>query len=65
MLVIEKSEICRIYSKKLSNDDKQGERTQIYGILGIINIEGFNFLAVITEKLFVGKLRDGISIYEV
>jgi hypothetical protein len=38
---------------------------KIYGILGIINIEGMNFLGVITEKQVAGKLKQGCNIYEV
>jgi hypothetical protein len=39
--------------------DKEGERLIIHGLMGIVNICGFLFLAVISEKTFAGKLLDG------
>jgi hypothetical protein len=32
-------------------------QNRIYGLLGVVNIEGYNFMVTITEKQYVGKIE--------
>jgi hypothetical protein len=56
---------CKIYEKPYqSEDESPGQQFMINGILGIINICGYNFIAGITEKQYIARL-DGANIYMV
>lgn len=35
------------------------------GIIGIVNIAGFNFLVTITDRIFAGAISPNNNIYEV
>jgi hypothetical protein len=65
-LVIEKGNLCRIGEKPLEASDmaKTAERIAIFGILGIINVDGFNHLVVITAKQPVALLQ-GSAVFEI
>jgi len=65
VLEIEKDSLCRIKSRAPLSNERWSQGFKIYGIVGIVNIEGFNFLAVIAEKVTAGKLKQGVSIYEI
>ena len=62
---IDKDTTCRIVTRQMHDQERLGQGQKIYGILGIINIEGLNFLAVISERQVAGKLKQGCNIYEV
>ena len=54
---------CKIFEKIYSPDDeKNGSQYMINGLLGIINISGYNFVVGITEKQHIAKV-DGANIY--
>jgi hypothetical protein len=53
-LAIEKGQLCRIFAKEPTNEDRVGDRLSISGILGIVNISGHLFLAVIVQRSNVG-----------
>lgn len=47
------------------NDETMGtQQFTIAGLLGIINICGFNFLLAITEKAYIGKI-EGAYVYTI
>ena len=65
-LVIDKSNLCRIQSKVPNGqEDAKGRSFKCYGILGIVNISGQNFLVAIASRNFVAKLSGNVNIYEV
>ena len=65
-LVIEKSSLCKVFSKVPNQqEDMKGRSSDCYGILGIVNIQGHNFLVTISSRAFAAKLPAGINIYEV
>jgi len=49
-LWIEKDPLCRIFQKPFDKSEMTGDRVEFHGIVGIINIQGFNHLVLITEK---------------
>ena len=65
-LVIDKSNLCKIHSKAPNQQEDMTKRSfDCYGILGIVNIQGHNFLVTIASRAFVAKLSGGVNIYEV
>lgn len=65
VLEIVKDANCKISTRQFTEADRKLEGNKIFGILGIINIEGFNFLVVVAERRAAGKLKQGCAIYEV
>ena len=49
-MIIEKSTLCNINSREVLENDRNREFVYAYGIMGIINICGVNFLLLITER---------------
>ena len=64
-LVIEKSKSCNINSREPLQNDKSQNAYRTFGILGVINICGFNYLAVVSERNLAARLSDGSNVYEV
>lgn len=47
------------------NDETVGsQQYSIHGLLGVMNILGFNYLLGITEKQYVGKI-EGANVYQI
>lgn len=46
------------------SDESGGQQISLNGIIGILNISGYNFLGVISQKEFMGKLN-GKNIYRI
>lgn len=58
--------MCRIKSKVPNGqEDAKGRSFKCYGILGIVNIQGHNFLVTISSRNLVAKIASGVNIYEV
>jgi hypothetical protein len=65
LMEIEKDQTCRIITRPIEDNDRFHQGYKVFGIIGIINIEGLNFLGVIAEKQQVGKLAQGCNIFEI
>ena len=62
VLVIEKR-YCKIYEKGYEYKDEQtGSQYVLCGILGVLNVLGYNFLVGITEKQYIAKI-EGANIF--
>lgn len=61
--MIEKK-FCRISEKRYHpvEDERGGQQFMLSGLLGILNICGYNFLVGITEKELIAKI-EGSNIY--
>ena len=68
-LVIEKTRECRIFSKQPTREDvsQRAPSFDCHGILGIVNIEGHNFLVTAASVAAwpAARLRPGVNIHEV
>ena len=71
-LVIERNNLCNIYAKEPAQDEFSRSQQILqtfdcYGILGIVNIQGFNFLATVTNRGTepAASLTEGVNIFEV
>lgn len=64
---------CKIYEKCITyninipivyqpDDESRGFQKTLSGFLGILNIQGQNFVVIITEKQMIGKM-EGANIY--
>lgn len=64
-MIIKKWDV-QISFKNYEPQDEQGNR-KVYslGIIGILNMEGVNFIICITEKQLVGRMPFGINIYTI
>ena len=49
----------------VKQEDFKGREFDCYGILGIVNIQGHNFLVTVAGRGFAAKLSQGVNIYEV
>jgi len=64
VLIIDK-ENCKITDRRAQpGEERSGTQSRIAGVLGVMNIMGFNFMLAITEKEYVGKM-DGAYVYAV
>ena len=65
-LVVHKNKQCKIQTKPFSKEeDARGRSLKCYGVLGIVNIQGHDYLVTIANRAFAAKLPDGVSIFEV
>lgn len=65
LMEIDKDSTCRIVTRSIAENERLSQGYKIFGILGIVNIEGLNFLGVIAERQNAGKLTQGCNIFEV
>ena len=71
-LVIERGSQCNIYAKEPTQDEFSRSQQILqsfdcYGILGIVNIAGFNFLVTVASRgtAPAATLAEGVNVYEV